>query len=300
MEVAKEEAAQDIEMANSPADVPSGETTNGVGIAPTPSVEPSSSAPSAPSAQEVDLHPASMSQLAIESTENDSSSVPTTAEVSMTDAADPLPTVKVAREREEDDDDEPAAKRARTESQVDEIDVDIPVDVAPPAKPSGQALSELSGWLNAEADAAALTDYQRREFRKIVGGLKKTKAGGQFRDSVEKLWPGVWESYSHIIEKPTDLGEIDRGLRDHTLETLGAFKDNLALLYQNCVTFNGADHDVTKNAWLVVEQIWSRSREIPVEEPPKSKPAPDQGRRPVQGLGRETLARRLGELFSHH
>jgi bromodomain-containing factor 1 len=234
-------------------------------------------------AQEVDLHPASMSQLAIDSIENESFSAPTTAEVSMTDAPDATePTTqtstKVAREREDEDmGEEPAAKRAKTESQ----------DVEPTTQPSEihaemidlkdvKSLEAIPGWTNTEVDNVPFTQYQIKEYRRAIAAIKKTKAGAMFKDSVSKLWPQLWNSYVERIDRPTDLSDIDRQVRDGSISTLSQFKDTLGLIYRNAVVFNGPEHDVTAAGLATVQQLWSKTSEVPPEEPPKSKAAPKQ------------------------
>ncbi|KAJ6440736.1 transcription regulator BDF1 [Purpureocillium lavendulum] len=239
---------------------------------------PSQDAGALPSS-EVDLGPSRMSQLAIETDEKD-----TSLDVSMTDA----PSAKVAREREEDTTDEPAPKRARTEPKEDE-----PVEketAAAPTEATGDvinaapeaplldmtAVTSLTRWTDGDTNAATITPFQRREMRKVIGRVKKTKSGGHFRDSVQKLWPAVWDGYIARIEKPMDLGELDRSLRDpnSAVATWGDFKKNLSLIFENAMDFNGPDHTITAAAAHAVKLVWEDAVSIPAEEPVKPKAVP--------------------------
>ena len=270
-----DEASEDAEMTDKPVDKPAEDATtekvNGNTDAP-PSSDPLPGS-------EVDLQPNSLSQLAIESETTAKPSI----EVAMQDApgSDSAPSVKVAREREDDTTDEPAPKRARTEPQEEETVNVEPASSSAPAdaassQPSG--LSSLSKWDDSEINSQKLTPYQRREFRKVLGRVKKTKQGMHFRDSVQRLWPVLWDSYAAKIEKPTDLSGIDRTLRDPAglYKTMGDFKQDLLLMYENTLSFNGPAHDVTQAAKGCIRNIWEDVLTIPQEEPAKPKAAPKQ------------------------
>lgn len=265
-------------------------------------------APSAPSpdtksptndalpASEVDLQPASMSQLNIE-TQPDSSQVFESVELSMTEA----PSNKIAREREDDEAVEPAPKRARTEPEEDTPKVETPAaqqaastpaveqqpkteDQGTPAAadaPAGSeeaapSLDDIPRWNDSEANAKTFSPYQRREIRKTIGRMKKTKGGSNFRDAVVKLWPALRDGYLARIDKPMDLAELDRNLRDGSspYNTFGQFKDELSLIFRNALVFNGATHGVTSAAFVVVKTVWEELLAIPEEEPVKPKAAP--------------------------
>lgn len=244
---------------------------------------------------EVDLQPNSMSQLNIE-TQPDTSQVIESVEVSMTDT----PSNKVAREREDDEAVEPPSKRARTEPEEDTPKAEgTPAaqseaamlageqpkdgDQATPAATDAavgaeeaRRLEDIPRWNDPEANSKPFSSYQRREIRKTIGRMKKTKGGANFRDAVIKLWPGLREGYLAKIERPMDLSELDRNLRDgsSTYNTFGQFKDELSLIFRNALIFNGATHGVTSAAYVVLKTIWEELLAIPDEEPAKPKAAP--------------------------
>ncbi|KAM5350463.1 hypothetical protein ACJ41O_006968 [Fusarium nematophilum] len=263
--------SKDVDMSEKPSDAP--EKVNGTDSAALPT-------------SDVDLQPASLSQLAIESNDAEPAAPKPSIEVSMEDAppADASVTVKVAREREDDATDEPAPKRAKTEPKEDESQTaaSAPAPKAETAPAESTADKEdspftgLTRWDDTEFLGQTLTPFQRREFRKVLGRVKKTKSGAHFKDSVQKLWPQLWDSYVAKIEKPTDLSEIDRTLRDlnGVYVTVADFQKDLLLMYNNTQDFNGNQHDVTNAAFAAIRGIWEDVVHIPQEEPVKPKPAP--------------------------
>nr|XP_036587977.1 transcription regulator bdf1 [Colletotrichum truncatum]KAF6799118.1 transcription regulator bdf1 [Colletotrichum truncatum] len=242
--------------------------------------EESSPALSAAAGQEVDLHPASMSQLAIDSNE-EKPSAPKDTDVPMADA--PSAASKVSREREDDAADEPAPKRAKTESNADSQEARA-TESTVEVKPQGDlakgesALDDLPNWIDPERDPKPLTSHQVREFRKVLAGVKKTKHGAHFKDAVVKMWPSLAANYMERIKNPMDIGELERNLRDNKYSTLRKFKDDLGLIYKNSVIFNGANNEITSAALNVVKLAWTRVADIPSNEPAKSKPIPKPSR----------------------
>ncbi|KAM0234385.1 hypothetical protein ACHAP5_010073 [Fusarium lateritium] len=271
-----EEGSKDVDMAEKPSDAPEKtETTDNKAATSANTVAATTS--------ETDIQPASLSQLAIDNKESEAPKPST--EVSMQDAPAPDTSVssKVAREREDDVADEPAPKRAKTEPKSEEPADTVMTAPKPDATPvesaPEQEVSRFSGldrWNDGDFKAQKLTAYQRREFRKVLGRVKKTKSGGHFKDSVPKLWPQLADSYLAKIDKPTDLSEIDRTLRDAdgAYVTVGDFQNDLVLMYDNTRSFNGTMHEVTAAAFNAIRGIWEDVIHIPQEEAVKPKAAP--------------------------
>jgi bromodomain-containing factor 1 len=275
-EDAAQDGSKDVDMAEKPSDAPEKpEATEHKAAT-------SASSIAAPTS-EADIQPASLSQLAIDNKESEAPKPST--EVSMEDAPAPDTSVssKVAREREDDVTDEPAPKRAKTEPKSEEPVDSVMTAPKPDATPADSApeqeVSRFSGldrWNDSDFKDQKLTAYQRREFRKVLGRVKKTKSGGHFKDSVPKLWPQLADSYLAKIDKPTDLSEIDRTLRDvdGAYVTVGDFQNDLVLMYDNTRSFNGTMHEVTAAAFNAIRGIWEDVIHIPQEEAVKPKAAP--------------------------
>lgn len=184
------------------------------------------------------------------------------ADVSMKDTS-VSPVAKVAREREEDSADEPAAKRARTE-EPSEITVDS-LTVATGTPGAGERAEPTD---DGETDAREITPHQNRQIRQLIAGIKKTKNGGNFRKPVRELWPLLWDDYTQKVENPVDLSLFEAKLRDNRYATYGDLKQDVRLLFQNCVIFNGENHIVTTAAASVRDQIFSRLPEFSLMSEP--------------------------------
>ena len=245
-------------------------------------------APTAISPADVSFHPASMSRLAIDPSQ-ELPSAPGTADTSMTDA-NSHPSAKVSRERPDDDNlDEPPAKRARTEDrdtveatpavaaaqgepQDDAMAVDAPTTDAPPpleipprVRPHGPA-----GTLGDPAqEGEPISAFGNKEIRKILASVKKTKAGGFFKDPVRVKWPDLWEAYIAKIEKPMDITAMEKALREGGYITLSDFVSDVFLIRENAIRFNGPEHMVTGQASSLVDNILTKLAESPAQEPRK-------------------------------
>ncbi|KAH7319639.1 hypothetical protein B0I35DRAFT_450765 [Stachybotrys elegans] len=254
----EKESTLDVEMKDGPADAP-----NGVGHA--------DDGDAAPPASEAEVQPASLSQLAIDSTEAATSPIEPSTEISMTDA----PAAKLSREREEDFTGEPAPKRAKTEPKEEE-EASVSVKTSPSGLNDVQSPADLPNWRDQETNRRHISEHQRREMRKIIDRVKKTKSGGSFRDSVQKLWPGLWDAYTLKIDRPMDLGALNRNAKDPAgpYVSFNDFRKDLGLIFENALTFNGPGHEVTLAALATIKIIWEEIIVIPEEEPAKPKHIP--------------------------
>lgn len=270
--ITQPETSDDVKMTDAQPEVDVSPGAENLENTQTSTVEETSVAASA----DITSEPISVSQLNID-TQDDPTSI--TANTSMTDAPS-QPSVKVAREREDDVADEPAAKRARTLDADDVVQDTVKVMTGPIPQPMDvdQPAGDLVPLtvngeprrLNDPAlDNNPITGFMNREIRRVLGGIKKTKAGGQFKLSVQVMWPALWESYIERIKNPIDIGSIEHKLRQDDYKTLGAFKNDVRLISENSVTFNGNDHNVTASANLVVRQIFERLGDVPAEQPAK-------------------------------
>lgn len=216
--------------------------------------------------------PADLSKLEIKATEEDGDISPTTRDVPMIDSvASPA---KVPREREEDDTEEPAAKRARTEDTGEATADSLVVGSKINAETSTPA-TEAGGLESAIPDSLPITNHQNRKTRDVLGNVKKTKNGGNFRKSVRELWPALWNDYVAKVDNPVDISMMEAKLREDKYANYGEFKADVKQLYENAVLFNGPNHDVTLAAAQVRDYILVRMPEIiQAKEPVK----PEKGK----------------------
>ncbi|RYP42096.1 hypothetical protein DL767_000461 [Monosporascus sp. MG133] len=175
------------------------------------------------------------------------------------------------REREDNDPDEPASKRAKTEDAATPAADSLVVANGPSPAPPASGAPPADGF----PDDQVITPHQNKQIRAYLAGLKKTKNGGHFRQSVEKLWPVIWDEYRNKIEEPVDLSLFEAGLREEKYATYGELKAKVELLYTNSCAFNGPDHAVTGASAVVRDQILTRLQEISKSEEPAK---PEKGK----------------------
>ncbi|KAI1345709.1 hypothetical protein F5Y01DRAFT_320494 [Xylaria sp. FL0043] len=203
--------------------------------------------------------PADISKLEIKATQEEETTSPTQEDVPMLESV--TSPSKVPREREEDDAEEPAAKRARTEdageTTLDSLVVAGSADADAAAQLAGSRELDL-----AIPDDLPITPHQNKRTREVLANVKKTKNGGNFRKSVQELWPGLWNDYSAKIDNPIDISLMEVKLREDKYANYGQFKADVNQLYENAVLFNGVLHDVSRAAAQVRDYILVRMPEI--------------------------------------
>ncbi|KAH6983321.1 hypothetical protein BKA56DRAFT_631654 [Ilyonectria sp. MPI-CAGE-AT-0026] len=254
--------AKDVEMENSDAQSkPNNETTNedsSTAAKTEPSTESTQADESKPKTDESASTSEDVEMADVTPTEDKSVDAPATT----TEAEPPKDTEIEAPVSSDDSSALPTSETTETEASA-KPSIEVTMEDAPAAAereddateeheptttviPLESPFTRLAKWDDSTFISQKITPHQRREIR-------KTKQGGHFRDSVQKLWPGLWDSYLAKIEKPTDLGLYD-----------------LILMYDNTLAFNGPLHDVTRAAQGSIEAIWRD------EDAPKPKPAPKQ------------------------
>jgi bromodomain-containing factor 1 len=185
---------------------------------------------------------------------------------------------KVARGREDDADDGPAAKRVKTDEPSDGGDL---TPAPAEAMDVDREILQQSSLYRPDGKPKTLDDpsldgnimdrYQTLKIRGVLAGIKKTKAGGNFRSSVEFLWPQLWQDYRAKVPEPTDITTMEKRLRGGDpayppYPNLGEVKKDIRRLHENAVRFNGPDHFVAAQGKQVVEQIMERLSYIPALE----------------------------------
>lgn len=179
---------------------------------------------------------------------------------------DDAPAPKLAREREDDDELEPSAKRAKTEGSATE------------SLPAESASSTMNGY-GASAQSQ-ITEYQEQEMLKALKNIAQRGQGKNFKRPVVELWPSFADAYLAKVHNPIDLGTMQTKIINKVYQSMEEVKADAQLLYDNAVTFNGADHDITKGAAEVKKAILSKTEHLPTAPAPavkkdkKKRPAP--------------------------
>ncbi|KAF2708470.1 Bromodomain-containing protein, partial [Pleomassaria siparia CBS 279.74] len=176
---------------------------------------------------------------------------PTNADHEMEDA----PTSGKVRSREDDDDDDiaPDAKRTKTEDTANPALFKVP---ELPLQPNGNgngttpSSADQSGVQSAVAYdnwlADPLTGPQYKFLAERIRNTKKIKVSQFFKDPVDIL---AYPTYTSFVPHPMDLSVMESKLREQTYDNIGHFMEDLDLIINNCVAFNGKEHAVTQAAY---------------------------------------------------
>jgi bromodomain-containing factor 1 len=171
-------------------------------------------------------------------------------DMEMADAPSLSAPPKVTHEREDDDEIERSAKRTKTE---DEEMPDLP-------RPTQNG--DASG---AKAEGSQITPFESKEIMKILKNGARTQSGKNFRAPVAILWPGFAESYDAKIPNQIDLASMEKKLKDGLYLTVQAIKDDVQLLYDNALAFNGQGHSIEVAAAEVRSALLSKLNNLPSE-----------------------------------
>ncbi|PMD45257.1 Bromodomain-containing protein [Hyaloscypha variabilis F] len=174
----------------------------------------------------------------------------------MADAPGHFSQPKVTHEREDDDEMEPSAKRTKTE---DEDSASVP-------QPTQNGDSSA-----AKVGSSEITPFQNKEIVKILKNGARTHSGKNFRGPVAQLWPSFAEAYNAKILNQIDLASMEKKLRDGGYPTLQAIKDDVQLLYDNALAFNGEGHVIEVAAKEVRAALLAKLENLPAEPTPLPK-----------------------------
>ncbi|KAG9248985.1 hypothetical protein BJ878DRAFT_197447 [Calycina marina] len=194
----------------------------------------------------------------VEDTEMHEASAPSTA-----------PSTKVARDREDDTEDEPSAKRAKT---VDESAVG-----------------------NGEVESEPMTSFLQKEISKMLKSQARSTLGKSFKAPVITLWPNFAESYVAKITNPIDLGTIEKKLIAGNYVSREALEGDIRLMAENCVSFNGPEHEITRGGIKLRDNILSKIAAIPSAPAP---PAPKAPKKPPIPKAKPVVAEVVSPVVS--
>jgi hypothetical protein len=100
------------------------------------------------------------------------------------------------------------------------------------------------------------TDKQLNElFEDIVDSCIKVDQTKIFHKPVKKK---DYPDYYQIIAKPIDLYEMKNKTKRSEYKTRDQFVDDVMLLVKNCEIYNGDTHEVTKQAYKIMDQAMER------------------------------------------
>lgn len=149
----------------------------------------------------------------------------------------PLSPSKVSRGREAEYDEEPAAKRTKVEGENGATgDIKLP-ELPTPATETARPLSS--------AGASGVTKMQHKFLTKCVQSLKRMHDARFYKEPVDPVKLNI-PNYRDIITRPMDLGTIEKKLKNNGYSSPQEMIDDVHLMVQNSLTFNGPDHLVAQ------------------------------------------------------
>ncbi|EAX95897.1 Bromodomain containing protein [Trichomonas vaginalis G3] len=83
-----------------------------------------------------------------------------------------------------------------------------------------------------------LSDYDKSWISRVLVDLFKWPLTQQFRQPVDPVRDGV-ENYFDIIKNPVDLSTMKKKLNEGTYKTIQQFTDDIHLMYENSLQYNG-------------------------------------------------------------
>ena len=181
--------------------------------------------------------------------------------------APPSP-AKVAREREDDEfEDGPALKRPKTEETSSTA-----TDFKVPERP---VIDTQVNGAKAEQppNNTPMTSAQYKALTRVVANVKRVQSSLPFRQPVDYVALNI-PSYPTIVKTPMDLRTLEENLKANKYPTVDAFVADFNLIVENCRTFNGPDHSITKLANEMQKAFQKQCDKVPgpdVVEPPVDK-----------------------------
>ncbi|KAF2190584.1 Bromodomain-containing protein [Zopfia rhizophila CBS 207.26] len=203
---------------------------------------------------------------------------PTSADQEMAEA----PSSGKVRSREEDDEDgAPEAKRTKTDEEMSgQAEFKVPEVPTHSEQPNGNAAAPpnpvdqtpVQSAVEAEEwPPAPMTQPQIKFLLERVRNTKKIKVAYAFKDPVNPEALNI-PHYRDVIKNPMDLTTMETKLKESKYSTVRDFMQDLDLVVDNSVTFNGKDHPITQAGYNMRAYFLKGMGKMPktdAEEPAK-------------------------------
>ncbi|KAJ5109036.1 hypothetical protein N7456_005711 [Penicillium angulare] len=189
--------------------------------------------------------------------------------------APPSPS-KLSREREPDHAEEPAAKRTKVDGENG-----TPVEIKHQGLPT--PTTDVSGP-NTASRQSTVTKMQHKFLTKCIASLKRMHDSRFYREPVDPIKLNI-PNYVQVIERPMDLGTIERKLKANEYSSAKQLSDDFALMVQNSLTFNGPDHLVAQEGQKLKATFNKQMLNLP-------KPEEVEEKKPKKSTEKTSAARR--------
>lgn len=195
---------------------------------------------------------------------------------------------KVRSREEDDEDDVPDAKRPKTEAEAgDQSEFKVPelpvhteqtngngvaqATQVPPTPPADvdsgvQAAARAEEW-----PSMPMTPAQNKFLLERVRNTKKIKVSSAFKEAVDHVALNI-PTYPDVVKNPMDLTTMENKLKESKYTYVRDFMEDLDLIIDNSVAFNGKEHPVTQAGYNMRAYFLKGMGKMPrtaSEEPPK-------------------------------
>jgi hypothetical protein len=120
---------------------------------------------------------------------------------------------------------------------------------------------ELREQSPSDDQSELLTPWELERCEAILRRMTLSKFADPFLHPVDPIRDGV-PQYREYVQKPMDFSTLQENLLSGHYLTLKAFEQDLLLIFQNCVNFNGKDHIYSKQAGTLRSQFQSEWRKL--------------------------------------
>ncbi|KAL2857883.1 Bromodomain-containing protein [Aspergillus pseudoustus] len=141
---------------------------------------------------------------------------------------------KLSRERDEEPNDEPSAKRTK-------IDTEGPADFKVPVLPTPAGENRIDSGINGHS---TMTKVQHKFLLKSIQSLKRMHDARFYKEPVDPIKMNI-PHYPTVIKQPMDLGTVEQKLKNNVYKDPQGVSNDVHLMVQNAVTFNGPEHIVS-------------------------------------------------------
>ncbi|KAL7746639.1 hypothetical protein RI367_008039 [Sorochytrium milnesiophthora] len=121
-------------------------------------------------------------------------------------------------------------------------------------EPAAAAPPSTASTSSSSAGNIEVTKDLRKSLERVVRKMKEHSLAWPFLQPVDPVRDGV-PQYFEFIKRPMDMTTLERNLHAHKYTTLGAFEADARLIFHNCYTFNGVDHDISRWARQIEDQF---------------------------------------------
>ncbi|KAI9681349.1 MAG: hypothetical protein M1817_002632 [Caeruleum heppii] len=199
---------------------------------------------------------------------------------------------KTARAREDDEqEDGPSAKRTR----VGGDDTATPEFKVPELPKLTTSTTPGEAVTAGAAEAGELKSMTKPQAKHMLAGIRKAKRskdGAAFTLPVDPVKLGI-PNYPNVIKNPMDLGTMEEKFKNEKYTTVDEVVADFNLIVNNSLTFNGAEHVVSKAAVSLKSTFDRHLSELPKPDVVEPTPAEKKAKNGAAGAApRVSAARR--------